>query len=92
MVIYEFSFKWSLSLCSGMDYLDEDCQFLCNFSLNCFWSGVYVEYNVFYCENNIDFLLNYKDQWGDFFVDFFGGVNCFDQQVSIFQVQVLSFV
>ena len=90
MATYEFSPKWSLSLRSGMDYSDEDRQFLRNFSSNRFRSGAYAEHNVFYRENNTDLLLNYKDQWGDFSVDFSGGANRLDQQASTSQAQALS--
>ncbi|MEL6862885.1 MAG: SusC/RagA family TonB-linked outer membrane protein [Bacteroidota bacterium] len=87
---YQFNAQWSLSLRSGMDYSDEQRAFRRAFSTNRFSNGGYAENDVFFREINTDFLLNYKNQWGDFALDVSFGGNRMDQQAATSQVQALS--
>ncbi len=76
-----------LTVRTGMDYSNERRQFLRNFSSNRFKNGAYAEHDVFYREINTDFLLNYKNKFGDFSLDASFGGNRLSQTASTKQVQ-----
>jgi len=84
---HQFTDKLSISLRSGMDYSSEKRQFKRNFSSNRFKNGAYAEHDVFYREINTDFLINYKDDFGDFSFDASFGGNRLDQKASTKQLQ-----
>lgn len=90
MAAYDLGAKWEVILRTGMDYSDEDRQFLRNFSSNRFSNGAYAEHDVFYRENNTDFLLNFNDQWQDWSVNISVGGNRLDQEARTSQSQALS--
>jgi len=87
---YDITEHISVSLRSGMDYSDERRRFLRNFSSNRFQNGAYAEHDVFFREINTDFLVNYKNQFGDIGFDFSVGGNRLNQQASTSQTQALS--
>ncbi|UAM97009.1 SusC/RagA family TonB-linked outer membrane protein [Polaribacter litorisediminis] len=84
---HQFTEKLSLSLRSGMDYSSEKRRFKRNYSSNRFQNGAYAEHDVFYREVNTDFLLNYKDTFGNFSLDASFGGNRLDQTASTKQSQ-----
>ncbi|WP_299013186.1 SusC/RagA family TonB-linked outer membrane protein [uncultured Polaribacter sp.] len=86
-VNHKFTDKLSFSLRSGMDYSSEIREFRRNFSSNRFKNGAYAEHDVFYREINTDFLVNYKDNFGDFSFDASFGGNRLDQTASTKQTQ-----
>ena len=77
----------SISLRSGMDYSSEKREFKRNFSSNRFKNGAYAEHDVFYREINAEFLLNYKNNFGDFSFDASFGGNRLDQKAFTKQSQ-----
>ncbi|CAM1358808.1 SusC-like TonB-dependent outer membrane receptor precursor [Tenacibaculum litopenaei] len=77
----------SLSLRTGMDYSTEKRRFLRNFSTNRFRNGAYAEHDVNYREINTDFLVNYKNTFGDFSLDVSFGGNRLDKKASSKQQQ-----
>ncbi|GAA4238616.1 SusC/RagA family TonB-linked outer membrane protein [Postechiella marina] len=80
----------SVSLRTGMDYSSETRQLLRNFSSNRFKNGAYAEHDVKYREVNTDFLINYKNQFGDFSFDISAGGNRLDQTASTKQSQTVN--
>ncbi len=86
-VNHKFTDKLSFSLRSGMDYSSEIREFKRNFSSNRFKNGAYAEHDVFYREINTDFLVNYKDNFGDFSFNASFGGNRLDQTASTKQTQ-----
>lgn len=84
---HQFTEKLSLSMRSGMDYSSEKRRFKRNFSSNRFQNGAYAVHDVFYREVNTDFLLNYKDAFGDFSLDASFGGSRLDQNASTKQSQ-----
>lgn len=80
----------SVSLRTGMDYSSETRQLLRNFSSNRFKNGAYAEHDVKYREVNTDFLINYKNQFGDFSFDISAGSNRLDQTASTKQSQTVN--
>ncbi|MGY0407046.1 MAG: SusC/RagA family TonB-linked outer membrane protein [Polaribacter sp.] len=84
---HKFTDNLSISLRSGMDYSSETRKFKRNFSSNRFKNGAYAEHAVFYREVNTDFLLNYKNNFGDFSFDASFGGNRLDQTASTKQAQ-----
>jgi len=87
---YEFTDRLSLMVSSGMDYSDESRAFRRNFSTNRFKTGAYAEQDVFFRENNTNFLLNYRQGFGPITADFSIGGNRMDQTASSKQTQALS--
>lgn len=87
---YQFTEKLSLMLRSGMDFSSEKRQFRRSYSTNRFRNGAYAEHNVFFRENNTDFLLNYRDIISNFSYDISLGANRMDQNASTVQTQALS--
>jgi len=87
---YNFTDNLSLMVRSGIDYSDELRTMRRAFSSNRFRNGAYAEQDVYYKEQNTDFLLNYFEQFGPVTVDFSIGANRFDQQSSITQSQALA--
>lgn len=86
-VNHKFTDKLSFSLRSGMDYSSELRRLKRNFSSNRFKNGAYAEHDVFYREINTDFLINYKDNFGNFSFDASFGGNRLDQTASTKQTQ-----
>ena len=84
---HKFTDNLSVSLRSGMDYSSEKRIFKRNFSSNRFKNGAYAEHDVFYREINTDFLINYKNNFGDFSFDASFGGNRLDQTASTKQLQ-----
>lgn len=85
---YEFSPTFRATVRSGMDYSNEQRQFLRNFSSNRFSQGGYAENDVFYRENNTDLLLDYRpDLTGNFSLNLLGGANRLDQTARNTQSQ-----
>lgn len=84
---HHFDDKLSVSLRSGIDYSSERRIFKRNFSTNRFKNGAYAEHDVFYREINTDFLLNYKDNFGNFSFDASLGGNRLNQIASTKQTQ-----
>ncbi len=80
----------SLTVRTGMDYSNERRQFLRNFSSNRFQNGAYAEHDVLYREVNTDFLLNYKNKFGDISLDASFGGNRLSQIASTNQVQTVN--
>ena len=88
---YDFNQYLSLSVRSGMDYSSELRKFRRAYSSNRFKNGAYAEHSVFSREINSDFLLNYKDRFGDnFSIDISVGANRLDIQAATSQLQALS--
>ncbi len=87
---YDFNSKFSATLRTGMDYSDELRQLRRAYSTNRFRNGAYAEHDVFYRENNTDFLLNYREDLGDITLDFSVGGNRLDQVASTAQTQASS--
>ncbi len=83
----EITEKLSVSLRVGMDYSSEKRKFKRNFSSNRFANGAFAEHDVFYREVNSDFLINYKDNFGNFSFDASLGGNRLDQKASTKQAQ-----
>lgn len=76
---------------TGMDYSDEQREFLRNFSSNRFQNGGYAVNDVFYREINTDFLLDYKPQLtGDFSLNVIAGANRLDQTAANTQAQTFN--
>lgn len=90
LAAYDLGEKWEIILRTGMDFSDEDRQFLRNFSSNRFRNGAYAEHDVFYRENNTDLLVNYRNQWNNLSIDISAGGNRLDQHASTSQSQALS--
>ncbi|MBV6647628.1 MAG: SusC/RagA family TonB-linked outer membrane protein [Cyclobacteriaceae bacterium] len=87
---YAFSDELSFTIRSGMDYSSEERQFRRAFSTNRFQNGGYAVHDVFFRENNTDFLLNYSTILGAFDLDISIGGNQMDQRASTVQTQALS--
>ena len=76
---------------TGMDYSNENREFLRNFSSNRFQRGGYATNDVFYREINTDFLLDYRPRLaGDFSVNLIAGANRLDQAAANTQAQTLN--
>jgi len=84
---HNFTDNLSVSLRTGMDYSSEKRIFKRNFSTNRFKNGAYAEHDVFFREVNTDFLINYKDTFGNVSFDASFGGNRLDQNASTQQVQ-----
>ena len=84
---HKFTENLSISVRSGMDYSSEKREFKRNFSSNRFKNGAYAEHDVLYREINTEFLLNYKNNFGDFSFDTSFGGNRLDQKASTKQSQ-----
>jgi len=85
---YEFSPTFRATVRSGMDYSNEQRQFLRNFSTNRFSQGAYAENDVLYRENNTDLLLDYRPKLaGNFSLNLLGGANRLDQTARNTQSQ-----
>lgn len=68
---------------TGMDYSNEQREFLRNVSSNRFAQGGYAVNDVFYREVNTDFLLDYRPQLGgDFSLNLLAGANRLDQRAE----------
>ncbi|SMC38578.1 SusC/RagA family TonB-linked outer membrane protein [Cellulophaga tyrosinoxydans] len=87
---YEITDQITATVRSGMDYSSEVRQMRRNFSSNRFRNGGYAEHDVFFREVNTDFLLNYKNVFNDFKVDFSIGGNRLDQKAFTGQSQTTS--
>lgn len=87
---YIFNDQLSLTVRSGTDYSSEQRQFRRSFSTNRFQNGAYAVHDVFFRENNTDFLLNYTQSITDFSFDFSVGGNRMDQRASTVQTQAVS--
>lgn len=87
---YYITDRWSVSFRSGLDYSSEQRQFRRNFSTNRFENGAYAVHDVFYQENNTDFLVNYNNNFSDFSFDTSIGGNRMNQEASTVQNQALS--
>lgn len=87
---YHLTDNLSVSLRSGQDYSSEQRQFRRNFSTNRFQNGGYAVHDVFYQENNTDFLINFEDTYGNFTIDAVAGGNRMHQEASTVQNQILS--
>lgn len=87
---YKITDKLSLTLRSGMDYSSELRTFRRAFSTNRFVNGAYAEHNVFYRENNTDFLLNYHERLERFSFDVSLGGNRLDQNASTNENQAVA--
>ena len=87
---YIFNDQLSLTVRSGTDYSSEQRQFRRAFSTNRFQNGGYAVHDVFFRENNTDFLLNYTESTSDLDFDISLGGNRMDQHASTFQTQALS--
>ena len=76
---------------TGMDYSNEEREFLRSFSSNRFQSGGYATNDVLYREINTDLLLDYRpDLIGDFSLNLIGGANRLDQAAANTQAQALN--
>ena len=90
-VSYDLLPSLTATLRTGMDYSNEARRFLRNFSSNRFARGGYAENDVFYRENNTDFLLDFHpDLGGDFTVNLLAGGNRLDQEARNTQAQALT--
>lgn len=87
---HQFSKQLSLSVRTGMDYSSEKRTLRRAFSSNRFKNGAYAEHDVFFREINTDFLLNYKDNFGDFNLDVSLGGNRLDQKAATTQSQTVN--
>jgi len=87
---HQFSKQLSLSVRTGMDYSSEKRTLQRAFSSNRFKNGAYAEHDVFFREINTDFLLNYKDIFGDFNLDVSLGGNRLDQKATTTQSQTVN--
>ena len=87
---YVFTDQLSLTIRSGMDYSSEQRQFRRAFSTNRFRNGGYAVHDVFFRENNTDFLLNFSEEFSDMTLDISIGGNRMDQRASTVQSQALS--
>lgn len=87
---HQFSKQLSLSVRTGMDYSSEKRTMRRAFSSNRFKNGAYAEHDVFFREINSDFLLNYKDNFGDFNLDVSLGGNRLDQKAATTQSQTVN--
>lgn len=84
---HNFSKHLSVSLRTGMDYSSEKRMFKRNFSSNRFKNGAYAEHDVAFREINTDFLINYKNTFGNLSFDASFGGNRLDQNASTQQIQ-----
>ncbi len=84
---HNFSKQLSVSLRTGMDYSSEKRMFKRNFSSNRFKNGAYAEHDVAFREINTDFLINYKNTFGNLTFDASFGGNRLDQNASTQQIQ-----
>ncbi|MGB3468101.1 MAG: SusC/RagA family TonB-linked outer membrane protein [Cyclobacteriaceae bacterium] len=89
-VSYLITDDLSFLIRSGTDYSSEQRQFRRAFSTNRFNSGGYAVHDVFFRENNTDFLLNYSKSLKLMTVDISLGGNRMDQRASTIQTQALS--
>lgn len=88
---YEISPTLRATIRTGMDYSNEQRQFLRNFSTNRFARGGYAVNDVFYREINTDFLLDYRPELtGDFSINLLAGGNRLDQKAQNTQSQALT--
>ncbi len=86
----KFTEHFSATLRTGMDYSNETRKMRRAYSSNRFKNGAYAEHDVVYREVNTDFLLNYRNAYGNFTVDFSIGGNRFNQYASTKQVQTVN--
>lgn len=86
----KFTEHFSATLRTGMDYSNETRKMRRAYSSNRFKNGAYAEHDVVYREVNTDFLLNYRNIYGNFTVDFSIGGNRFNQYASTKQVQTVN--
>ena len=86
----KFTEHFSATLRTGMDYSYETRKMRRAYSSNRFKNGAYAEHDVVYREVNTDFLLNYRNAYGNFTVDFSIGGNRFNQYASTKQVQTVN--
>jgi len=84
---YDLSNHLTLQVRSGMDLQNENRTFRRAFSSNRFRNGAYAEQSVYFREINSDILVNYKNKWQRWSVDFAAGGNRMDQRASIDQIQ-----
>lgn len=84
---YDFTANLRLTLRTGMDYTNELRTFRRSFSTNRFANGAYAEHDVFFRENNSDFLLNYRKNAGVFSTEISVGGNRMDQHANAKQTQ-----
>ena len=87
---YIFNDYLSLTVRSGMDYSSEKRQFRRAFSTNRFQNGAYAVHDVYFRENNTDFLLNFSETFSDLTLDLSFGGNQMDQEASTVQTQALA--
>ena len=88
---YEITPTLRATVRSGMDYSNEQRQFIRNFSSNRFAQGGYAVNDVFYREVNTDFLLDYRPELaGDFSINLLAGGNRLDQKAQNTQSQALT--
>ncbi|MDO5973222.1 SusC/RagA family TonB-linked outer membrane protein [Flavivirga jejuensis] len=86
----QFTDHLSVSLRTGMDYSSETRQLRRSFSSNRFTNGGYAEHDVKFREVNTDFLINYKNVFGDFSFDISAGGNRLNQTASTKQSQTVN--
>ncbi|WP_299430946.1 SusC/RagA family TonB-linked outer membrane protein [uncultured Maribacter sp.] len=87
---YDVTNNLSATIRTGMDYSSELRQLKRAYSSNRFSNGAYAEHDVFFREINTDFLLNYKNKFGDFKVDISLGANRMNQRAVTNQSQTTS--
>lgn len=87
---YELTDNLNIQVGTGLDLSDEDRVFKRNFSTNRFRNGAYAEHNVYYREQNTNFLINYQKEWSDISVDVSLGGNRLDQEARSRQVQTVA--
>ena len=84
---YDISKKLSATIRTGMDYSNELRALKRAYSSNRFSNGAYAEHAVFFREINTDFLLHYKNTFGDLQLDVSVGGNRMDQKAATSQSQ-----
>ncbi len=84
---YDFDENWNLTVGTGMDYSNEKRELRRAFSSNRFKTGAYAENNVFFRENNSNFLLTRKGKQGKFSTSYSIGANRMNQVASFNQTQ-----
>jgi TonB-linked SusC/RagA family outer membrane protein len=80
----------SVFLRTGMDYSTETRRLRRSFSSNRFQNGGYAEHDVSFREINTDFLVNYKNSFGDISIDLSFGGNRLDQSAFTKQQQTVN--
>ena len=86
----ELAKNLEITVRTGMDYSSENRQMRRNFSSNRFKNGGYAEEDVKYREVNTDFLLDYKNNIGNFSYDISVGGNRLDRTASSKQSQTVN--